>query len=207
MSDAAAPAPAKNVTKPSKAAKPAEHPKYIVMVAAAIGSLKERGGSSRQAILKYVMANYNVGNDCEVAKINARVKTALKSGLTAGKLNQAKGTGATGSFRIAGEKKEAAKTKPKKVMKPTAAVTKKPESPKKVAVKKLEYPTNKAAAVKPKKVKTPKKAATAKPKKVTTPKKAAVAKPKSPAKKAAKPKTQKKAAVSEKPAAKKAAKQ
>jgi hypothetical protein len=29
----------------------------------AIAALKERGGSSRQAILKYIMANFNVGKD------------------------------------------------------------------------------------------------------------------------------------------------
>jgi histone H1/5 len=30
------------------------------MVGKAIAALKERGGSSRQAILKYIMANFNV---------------------------------------------------------------------------------------------------------------------------------------------------
>jgi hypothetical protein len=33
------------------------------MVGKAIVALKERGGSSRQAILKYIMANFNVGKD------------------------------------------------------------------------------------------------------------------------------------------------
>jgi len=36
----------------SKAKKPADHPKYAEMIKAALGSLKERGGSSRQAVLK-----------------------------------------------------------------------------------------------------------------------------------------------------------
>jgi histone H1/5 len=36
-------------------------PKYSEMVGKAIAALKERGGSSRQAILKYIMANFNVG--------------------------------------------------------------------------------------------------------------------------------------------------
>ncbi|KAK7092111.1 hypothetical protein V1264_009712 [Littorina saxatilis] len=82
MSDTAvaAPAPAKTpakkVTKPRKAAKPAEHPEYIAMVAAAVGSLKERGGSSRQAILYYIMSNYKVGD--ELAKINAHKKLAAE---------------------------------------------------------------------------------------------------------------------------------
>jgi histone H1/5 len=37
--------------------KPSAHPKYSEMVGKAISALKERGGSSRQAILKYIMAN------------------------------------------------------------------------------------------------------------------------------------------------------
>ena len=61
---AAAPAPAaaspakKRVSKPKA---PAAHPTYLVMTQAAIAALKERNGSSRQAILKYIMANYKVG--------------------------------------------------------------------------------------------------------------------------------------------------
>ena len=58
MSDApvAAPAPAKAAKAPKKKADskpkaPASHPKYSEMVSQAISSLKERGGSSRQAIL------------------------------------------------------------------------------------------------------------------------------------------------------------
>ena len=168
MSDAAAPAkaPAKKAAKPRKPAKPAEHPKYNVMIAAAITALKERGGSSRQAVLKYIMANYKVGN--EVTKINARVKSALKAGVKAGTLKQAKGTGASGSFRL-GEKKVAA-AKPKKAKKPKVAAKK----PKAAAVKKPKSPKKKTAAKKPK---SPAKKA-AKPKKVA----------KFPTKKAAKPK-------------------
>ena len=37
--------------------KPAEHPKYSEMIAAAIVALKERNGSSRQAIVKYIAKN------------------------------------------------------------------------------------------------------------------------------------------------------
>merc|ERR1719425_79988 len=53
---AAAPA----AKKEKKTATPAAHPKYSVMIAAAIGALKDRTGSSRQAILKYTCANYKV---------------------------------------------------------------------------------------------------------------------------------------------------
>ena len=56
-------APKKMVAaKPKKAA---AHPKYSEMVGKAIAELKERGGSSRQAILKYIMANFNVGKDAK----------------------------------------------------------------------------------------------------------------------------------------------
>lgn len=183
MSDAAsAPAPAKKAVKAKKPTKPAEHPKYSEMISAAVGALKERGGSSRQAILKYIMANYKVGT--EVTKINARVKTALKAGVKAGSLKQAKGTGASGSFRL-GEKKAAAK--PKTAKKPKAAA-KKPaaaKTAKKTAVKKSPKKTAakpKKTAKSPKKVAKPKKAAKSPAKKAAKPKKAA----KSPAKKAAK---------------------
>jgi histone H1/5 len=46
---------AKKTAKPKK---PASHPKYGEMIAAALGALKERTVSSRQAILKYITANY-----------------------------------------------------------------------------------------------------------------------------------------------------
>lgn len=180
--------------KQKKAAKPktpATHPKYNEMVIKAISTLKERGGSSRQAILKYVMANFNVGNDA--TPVNARVKTALKRGVVAGALKQTKGTGASGSFRLgekpAAPKKKAVK-KPKVAKKPkakkpagdgAASKTKKAKSPKKAkAVKskpKAKTPKKTKAAAKPKKTKTPQKAA--KPKAKKSPKKAA----KKPAKK------------------------
>ena len=49
----------------SKPKKPAAHPKYSKMVGKAIAALKERGGSSRQAILKYIMASFNVRKDAK----------------------------------------------------------------------------------------------------------------------------------------------
>lgn len=184
MSDAAAaPAPAKKAVKAKKPAKPVEHPKYSVMIGAAIAALKERGGSSRQAILKYIMANYKVGS--ETTKINARVKTALKAGVTGGALKQAKGTGAAGSFKL-GEKPKAP-AKPKKVKKPKAAAkkpaAKKPKSPAKKAAKKPAAKKAKSPAKKAAKKPAAKKAAKSPAKKVAKPKKVA----KSPAKKAAKP--------------------
>ena len=168
-------APAKKkVTKPKV---PAAHPKYIEMIQSGLAALKERGGSSRQALLKYIMANYKVGNDAN--SVNVHLKLSLKNGVKKGVLKQAKGTGATGSFKLGDKPKPAAK-KPatKKVAKPKAAKPKKtPTKAKKEAGDK-----KKPAAKKPKKAKTPKKAkatkakSPAKPKKVKTPKKTKVAK-------------------------------
>ena len=172
--------PAKVAAKkaPAKPKKPAAHPKYTEMIAAALGSLKERGGSSRQAVLKYIMAHYNVGKDERV--VNQHLKMALRASVKKGVLKQSKGTGATGSFRL-GEKKaspkKAVEKKVKKAKSPKKA--KKPKSPakakkaKKPVVAKAKKPkaapkAKKPAAVKAKKAKTPVKA-----KKAAKPKKAA----------------------------------
>lgn len=42
---------------------PAAHPTYASMVKTAIGSLKDKKGSSRAAILKYIVQNYKVGEN------------------------------------------------------------------------------------------------------------------------------------------------
>ena len=141
------------VEKKKAAKKPAEHPKYIDMIVAAIAALKERNGSSRQAILKYISANYKVGANC-----GSQLKLALRRGVTAGALVQTKGTGASGSFKAA---KKAAE--PKKVKKPAA---KKPAAKKPAAKKpaaKKSTPKKKAAAKKSTPKKAAKKPATKKP--------------------------------------------
>ena len=97
--------------------KPPEHPKYSVMVVAAVTVKKERNGSSRQAITKYIKANYKVGENAGV-----HIKQALKRGVASGELLQVKGVGASGSFKVAKKvevkkpavKKAAAKKAPAK---------------------------------------------------------------------------------------------
>ena len=110
----------------AKPKKPAAHPKYSEMVGKAIAALKERGGSSRQAILKYIMANFNVGKDAKT--VNVHLKLSLRAGVKNKSLKQSKGTGASGSFKIGEvvkpQKKPAAK--PKKAVKPKAAKPKRP---------------------------------------------------------------------------------
>ena len=156
----------------AKPKKPAAHPKYSEMIAQAVGSLKERGGSSRAAILKYIMKNFNVGKDEKSA--NTHLKMALRAGVKNGSLKQTKGTGASGSFRL-GEKKAAAKPKTKKAAKKPKAAAKKPKAkkaskPKKEGAKKTAKP--KKAPAKSKKAASPKKKA-AKPKKTAAKKPAA----------------------------------
>lgn len=153
--------------------KPAEHPKYIDMIVAAIVALKERTGSSRQAIVKYIKANYKVGDNADV-----HVKMALKRGVASGALSQPKGTGASGSFKVvkkAEPKKKPAAKKPaakKPAAKKTAAkkstpkkkkpAAKKASSAKKAAKKPAKKPAKKAVAKKPAAKKTPKKKTAAK---------------------------------------------
>lgn len=153
MSDAAvSPAKKPEKVKAAKAKKatpkkPADHPKYADIVAAAIGALKERGGSSRQAIVKYALANYKVKDNA-----NTHIKQALKKGVTGGTLKQVKGTGASGSFKLAEKvaKKKVAKKPAKKVVKKPAA-----KKAKKPAAKKAKKPAAKKAVKKPAAKKTP----------------------------------------------------
>ena len=132
--------------KPAAAKKPADHPKYIDMIVAAITALKERSGSSRQKILKYIQENYKVGESA-----NTHLKLALKRGVAGGALKQVKGAGASGSFKV-GEKPKAPKKKPA-AKKPAAkkATPKKKPAAKKPAAKKpaAKKPAKKAAAKKP----------------------------------------------------------
>merc|ERR1712078_70937 len=121
-----------NMSKPKA---PAAHPKYSVMIAAAITSLKDRTGSSRQAILKYICANYKV----DAAKAAVQVRLALKRGVAKGALKMARASGkGAGSYKVVKVEK------PKKVKK---AKNPKAKKPKKAAKK----PAAKKAAKKPKK--------------------------------------------------------
>ncbi|OWF55425.1 sperm-specific H1/protamine-like protein type 2 [Mizuhopecten yessoensis] len=151
-------------------------PTTLSMVVTAIKAMKDKKGSSVQAIRKYIMANYS--KFITATRVSSSIRIALVRGLKTGALVRPKGstaTGATGRFRIG---------------KPAA---KKPKTPKKKKAKKAKK-VKKATAKKtkkPKKAKSPKKAAkksTKKPKK--SPKKA---------KRATKPKVKKKGLDSQHP--------
>ena len=127
--------PKKTTTKKaSPAKKPASHPTYQVMVQESIKALKERKGASRQALKKYIEANYQ----CEVK--NFHLNSALKK-LTEEKVLEQSETGQRWKFKKAEAKpvakKPAAKKAPaKKTAKPVA---------KKAPAKKTAKPAKKAA--------------------------------------------------------------
>lgn len=161
------------------------HPKVSEMVNSAIKDLKDRGGSSLQAIKKYIASNYKV----DAEKLAPFIRKYLKSSVVSGGLVQTKGKGASGSFRMGGAS-GAVKKSPKKAKK-TAAKPKaaKPASTVKKAAKPKKTPQKSK----------PKTAAAKKPKPVVK----IAAKKTKPAKTAAKKKPAK-ASPKKKPAAKKA---
>merc|ERR1712210_333167 len=130
--------------KAAKAKAPAAHPKYSVMIAAAITTLKDRTGSSRQAILKYICANYKV----DAAKAAVQVRLALKRGVAKGALKMARASGkGAGSYKVVKVEKPKKVKKAKKVVKKPAA--KKAKKPKKAAKKPAAKKPAKKAAKKP----------------------------------------------------------
>ena len=179
----------KAAPKKAASAQPS-HPTFLEMIKAGLKQLNERSGSSRIALLKYIVATHKL----DEKTANVHLKMALKRGVKDGSLKQVKGVGSNGSFKLADGAK---KTGEKKVVKKAEG---KPAAKKAVA--------KKAAAKKPAAKKAP--SGEDKPKKnvkkVVKPKipkpveeKPAEAKPAAPA---AKPKAAKPAKVAKKPAAK-----
>merc|ERR1711944_287386 len=112
---AAAPKSPKKASKPK--AKPT-HPPTAAMVMAAVKALKDAKGSSLPAIKKYIAANYKV----DIVKLSPFIRKALVKLVTAKKLIQAKGKGASGSFKLnKAVKEEKKKPKKKAAKKPKAA--------------------------------------------------------------------------------------
>merc|ERR1712204_136284 len=96
------------------------------MIATAITTLKDRTGSSRQAILKSIVAN----NKVDAAKAAVQVRLALKRGVAKGALKMARA-----SRKGAGSYKVVKVEKPKKVKKAKKPAAKKAKKPKKAAKK------------------------------------------------------------------------
>lgn len=130
------------------------HPKVSEMILAAVVTMKDRRGSSLQAIKKYMQENYSV----DMPKLNIHVKKNIVKMVEGGQLVQVHGHGANGSFKIGAVAKVKKPTKaaaaksikaikaPKMVDGPTKKVIKaksKPEeksklTPEKKAKKKLK---------------------------------------------------------------------
>ncbi|XP_033223338.1 histone H1.2-like [Belonocnema kinseyi] len=105
--------PKKSVTstKGKKPATKSSHPRTSEMVTAAISALRERGGSSIQAIKKYIVGTYMLDAEKQAPFIKKYLKTAVEQG----QVIQTKGKGVSGSFKLAkssaAKPKAAAKTK------------------------------------------------------------------------------------------------
>ncbi|KAM6095707.1 histone H1.0 [Chlamydotis macqueenii] len=178
MMESPAPSPAAKPKRAKVARRPAAHPSYSDMIAAAIRAEKSRGGSSRQSIQKYIKSHYKVGQHADV-----QIKLSIRRLLAAGVLKQTKGVGASGSFRLA--KADKAKKSPARKRK---KVARKSTSPRKAArSRKAKSPAKKPTATarkakkksraSPKKAKKPK-TVKAKSLKASKPKKAKRSKPK-----------------------------
>merc|ERR1740129_2395831 len=111
------------------------------MISSAISSLNEKGGSSRKAILKFLLAN-NKGLNTDVEKVQNRVRIAVKRMLAAKKLVPASSKSAKATN---GSLKLAPKTDKPKVKKLKKPVAKKATPKKKIALKKKPASKQKAA--------------------------------------------------------------
>merc|ERR1711934_1019894 len=106
----------KQVKMPTKAS----HPTYLEMVKAAIKANDSRKGVSRQAIMKYIVAEYKL----DEAKAKAPLRLALKKGVVSKVLSNPPNH--SSSYRVvAGADKKPKKKKAKKVAKKKSSKTKK----------------------------------------------------------------------------------
>lgn len=151
-------------TAAAKKASEASHPTYRDMIADAISTLKERKGSSRQAIKKYIQSNFK-----DLKNFDTQFNAALRRGVDKGDFTQPKGP--SGTVKLNNKKettkaKPAVKTgdaeKPKKA--PKAAAPKKKEASDKEAKPKKAPPKKEAAPKKGPKEKAVKPKAAPKPK-------------------------------------------
>ncbi|KAM5288156.1 histone H1.0 [Ctenodactylus gundi] len=183
MTENSTSAPAAKPKRAKASKKSTDHPKYSDMIVAAIQAEKNRAGSSRQSIQKYIKSHYKVGENAD-----SQIKLSIKRLVTTGVLKQTKGVGASGSFRLAKSdepKRSVAFKKTKKEVRKVATPKKAAAKPKKAASK---APSKKPKATPVKKAKkkpaaTPRKArkpkvVKAKPVKASKPKKAKPVKPK-----------------------------
>jgi len=173
--------PKKSTTSAKPASSKTTGPTYEDMIKDALLNLKDRKGSSRVSLKKYVKANNKTADGPTFDKL---FNNALSKGVAKGIFAQPKG--ASGGVKLAAKPKPTAATKPTSD-KPTA----KPASTKKVVAPKKATTIKKAIA--------PKKAATPKEKKAATTKEKAPVTKKAAPKKAAPKKAAPAPAVEDKP--------
>jgi len=128
--------------KKAAAAKPkataGTHASYLDMIKMAIVNLKDRKGSSRQAIKKYIKANNNLGNTSD-GQFNSHINRALAAGEESGAFERPKGPSGPVKLKkpASAPKPAASKAAPKPAPKPAATKksastkTKKPAGEKK----------------------------------------------------------------------------
>jgi len=132
--------------KATKAAPP-EHPTYKEMIKEAILALKDRNGSSRPALKKYIKANYK-GVDTD--RFDSLFNAALKKGEASKEFTYPKGP--SGTVKLAKKEPAAKSTETKKPPTKKAAAPKKASAPKKAAAPKkpATAAAKKATPAKPK---------------------------------------------------------
>ncbi|KAL2816947.1 hypothetical protein BJX63DRAFT_429998 [Aspergillus granulosus] len=167
--------PKKATTTAAKKTAGPTHASYRDMIKVAILNLKERNGSSRQSIKKYVLANNKLAPASQNA-FDSQFNKAIKTGVEKGDFLQPKGP--SGPVKLA--KKEApAKPAPKKPAAPAkAAAPKKTAAKKTDKAEKAEKPKTKKSTAGVKKSTAKPKANTAKPRKASTAAPAVVDQPK-----------------------------
>ncbi|XP_046837793.1 histone H1C-like [Vespa crabro] len=146
------------------------HPSISKMVTTAIEELKDRKGSSLQAIKKYIIAKYDVNDE----KLTPFIKKYLKTAVSTGTIIQTTGKGDLGYFKLSIMKSRYPKTKIHPVIKKKKTANK---SIKKriVVTRKIAVDTNKKSKVLTKKAESTKKFTDQKKPKVLNSKAGAVA--------------------------------
>ncbi|KAI8582632.1 hypothetical protein K450DRAFT_226187 [Umbelopsis ramanniana AG] len=129
-------------TKVSSSTKKADHPSYEDMIQAAIVALKDRKGSSRPAIKKYILANYKITPG---SHFDTQIAAGIKRGADKGVFTLPKGP--SGSVKL-GKPEKKATAGEKKVTKVTKAKVAKKAAPKKTTTAKKAAAPKKAAAKK-----------------------------------------------------------
>ena len=165
-----------SMSLPVKKVSKADHITYKQMVVAAVSALRDRKGTSYQAIRSYIKENYPKAE--ENTSFSSHLRKAVTTATKSGALLQFTGTGANGSFKLP---KEVKKAKPKQALVPAKKAA--PLPAKKAAL----VPAKKPASTVRKPTLSAKKAASTSKKSVSGRKKAAIEKSKAGRKTAKKP--------------------